>query len=116
MAVELPDDFMVANPRVQVGNSGPEPQRNPTVMDRIEVPIQRGGAIPKRNPAIAQDVEAPLEQWSRIADSILPGAREGERYRSGGGVTSIGIDEETGWPRREVGSERVSCLSPVARA
>jgi hypothetical protein len=39
MPVQLPDDLVVAESRIEVRDVGPESPRNPTVMDGIVVPI-----------------------------------------------------------------------------
>ena len=39
MTIQLPDDLVVSNRRVEVRNISPEEQRCPEAADRIEMPI-----------------------------------------------------------------------------
>ncbi len=80
MAIQFPDDLVVADGRVEVGHIGPEDVRRPPVVDRIEMPVHRALRTAERQRPVAEEVIASREDGVRSFRRLRRGCRPASQH------------------------------------
>ena len=75
MAIELPDDLVIANLGIEVGHSGPEGSRGSAPVHGVEVPVGRATAG-EREVAVPEQVVAASHEPFTTADGFIQGVGE----------------------------------------
>jgi hypothetical protein len=71
--VELPDDFVIPQPWVEIRDTRPEPQWRASSVHGITVPIDRGRAAAKREPLVSEQIVASVSQPVGLPDGVPNG-------------------------------------------
>jgi hypothetical protein len=101
MAIELPDDLVIANPGIEVGHSGPEGSGGPTPVHGVEVPVSRA-TTDEREVAIPQQVVAACCEPFTTADGFIQGAGKSAQKGVGELLPARRINHEAGSPADEM--------------
>ena len=113
MAIELPDDLVIANLGIEVGHSGPEGSRGSAPVHGVEVPVGRATAG-EREVAVAEQVVAASHEPFTTADGFIQGAGESAPKRVDELLPARRINHEAGSPADEMCAHRRPGSRPVA--
>ena len=75
--VQLPDDLVIADRRVQERHLRPVPHRRPAIVHRIADPVDAPAVVGESKRRIAEDVEAARERALCTTTGVGGGGREG---------------------------------------
>ena len=124
MAVQLPDDLVIAAGRIEIRHLAPEQRRRDAVVDRIAMPVDRGrrraddsGAVEGASAgasggdgresqiAIAEQVQAPVRDGVGAPDGIGRGVGKAGADRPRDRLAHRRLDRPAARPRREMAGE-----------
>src|SRR5689334_4508948 len=97
MAIQLPDDLVIAISRIQERHTAPEHVWRAPAVDRVKVPVNRscGAVSGPAQVAIPEHIESPFENPIRPRDGICLCGREGAVNRVDAGMPLRGIKDKS---------------------
>lgn len=102
MTIQFPYDLVIADPRVETGNAGPELSRRVPPMDRIRVPVDLTIACMAYDITVSQKVVPPLDWARRVRHGLIGSRRERLQDGKGNAVPRGRIEDEPTLARQKV--------------